>query len=211
MLLVPTNKLFKSPLGLFFECCGITRAVPIIINETEVHLDFHIYAILEFDILIGYPLEKLFQQKPFLGSHDEKLGKTASTIPILCPKSPIVKHNPNHDSFEEAKFISLFVSPRVPSETEQSSSPSLEPKPCPSGHPNVVLSGRDSTLIVHNVSFNKENFCAMDIMFSTVCNYKHHNHISILVSKLFKMMVVDAFVYHRYCKSHSSTGTNLAA
>jgi hypothetical protein len=61
--LVSTNKLFKSPLGLIFECCGIARAVPIILNETEVFIDFHIFAILEFDLLIGYPLEKLFQEK----------------------------------------------------------------------------------------------------------------------------------------------------
>jgi hypothetical protein len=27
----------------------------------------------------------------------------------------------------------------------------------------------------------------------------------ILVSKLFKRMVVDAFVYHKYCKSHRCT------
>jgi hypothetical protein len=46
MSLVPTNKLFKSPIGLIFECCGIVRAVPIEIDETEVHLDFHIYASL---------------------------------------------------------------------------------------------------------------------------------------------------------------------
>jgi hypothetical protein len=59
MPLVSTNKLFKSPLGLFFECCGIARDVPIIINETEVCLNFHIYAILEFNILIGHPLENL--------------------------------------------------------------------------------------------------------------------------------------------------------
>jgi hypothetical protein len=65
MSLVPTNKLFKSPLGLFFECCGIARSVPIIIDEIEVHLDFHIYAILEFELFIGHPLEKLFQEKIF--------------------------------------------------------------------------------------------------------------------------------------------------
>ena len=29
MPLVPTNKLFKSPSGLIFECCGIVRDVPI--------------------------------------------------------------------------------------------------------------------------------------------------------------------------------------
>ena len=60
MPLVPTNKLFKSPLGLFFECSGIARDVPILIDETEVHLDFHIYAILEFELIIGHPLDNLF-------------------------------------------------------------------------------------------------------------------------------------------------------
>jgi hypothetical protein len=32
------------------------------IHETEVYLDFHIYAILDFDLLLGYPLEKLFKK-----------------------------------------------------------------------------------------------------------------------------------------------------
>ena len=40
MPLVPTNKLFKSPLGLIFECSGIVRDVPIEIDKTEVYLDF---------------------------------------------------------------------------------------------------------------------------------------------------------------------------
>ena len=62
MSLIPTNKLFKSPLGLIFECCGIARDVPIKIDKIEVSIDFHIYAILEFDILIGYPLENLFKK-----------------------------------------------------------------------------------------------------------------------------------------------------
>ena len=46
MLLIPTNKLFKSPSGLIFECCGIARAVPIIMDKNEVQLYFHIFAIL---------------------------------------------------------------------------------------------------------------------------------------------------------------------
>jgi hypothetical protein len=164
MPLVSTNKLFKSPLGLFFECCGITRDVSVIIDRIEVFMDFHIYAILEFDILIGYPLENLIQEKPSHEGLDEKLGTTASTTPIPCPASPMAEHLPNHDPFEEAKFISPFISPRLSSETESPSSPSLEPKPCPSGHPNVILDdGRDSTLIMHDGSFEKENFYAMDM------------------------------------------------
>ena len=86
MPLVSTNKLFKSSLGLFFECCGIARVVPVEINETEICLNFHIYAILEFDILIGHPLENLIQEKPSHGGLDEKLGTTASATPIPCPK-----------------------------------------------------------------------------------------------------------------------------
>jgi len=60
MSLVPTNKLFKSPSGLIFECCGIAKAVLITIDKIEVHLDFHIFAILDFDLLIAYPFEKSF-------------------------------------------------------------------------------------------------------------------------------------------------------
>jgi hypothetical protein len=75
MPLVSTNKLFRSPLGLFFECCGIVKDMAVIIDKIKVFIDFHIYAILEFDILIGYPLENLIQEKPFHWGLDDKLGK----------------------------------------------------------------------------------------------------------------------------------------
>ena len=106
----------------------------------------------------------------------------------------MAKHYPNQDPFEEVKFVTLFVSP----------SPSLEHKPCPSGQQNIVLDGgRDSTLILNDISLESKNFCAMDILFSPTCPYEDHNHLSILILKLFKRMVVDAFVYHKYCKSPS--------
>jgi hypothetical protein len=120
MQLVPTDKLFKSPLGLFFECCGIARDVPIIIDKIEVFLDFHIFAILEFDLLIGHPLENLIQEKPSHGGLDERLGTFASATSILCLESPKAKQHPNHDVFEEAKFIphlfhlGFLVKPFVP-------------------------------------------------------------------------------------------------
>ena len=62
------------------------------------------------------------------------------------------------------KFISSFVPPILSYETEHPSSPSLELEPCPSSHQDVVLdNGRDSTLLLHDISFEKENFRAMDI------------------------------------------------
>ena len=118
----------------------------------------------------------------------------------------MAKQYPTHKTLEDVKFISLFISPKLAYETERSSSPSLKPKPCPSDHPNVVLNdGRDSTLTIHDVSFEKENVCAMDTLLSTTCFYEDPNHLLILVFKLFKRMVVDAFVYHKYYKSHSCT------
>jgi len=147
--LVPTNKLFKSPLGLFFECCGIARDVPVIIDKIEVFRDFHIYAILEFDILIGHPLENLIQVKPSYGALHEKLETTASLNPIPCPEGPMAKQQSKPNPFQQVKFISPFVSPKLACETERASSLSLEPEPCSSGYLNIIL--------------EKENSCAMDI------------------------------------------------
>jgi hypothetical protein len=212
------------------------------INQSEVFLDFHIYAILGFDLLIGLPLKKLLKEKSSHGGLDEKLGIAAST-PIPKLKSPRVKHIPNHDPFEEEKFIFPFVSPRPTSETKCRLPPSLELEPCPSSYPNIVLNGgRDSMLILQDISLKEQNFHAMDmpkattletkqestnehVHFSfetshvpcsflrslefvsllTTCPYEDPNHLLILVSKLFKGMVVDAYVYHKHCKYHSGT------
>ena len=43
------------------------------------------------------------------------------------------------------------------------------------------------------------------VLLRATCFYEDRNHLLILISKLFKRMVVDAFVYHKYCKSHICT------
>ena len=112
----------------------------------------------------------------------------------------MAKHHPNHDPFKEMKFKSPFISPNLACEIEQPSPPSLEPKLGPFGYPNVVLnSGLHST----DVFLENKNLCATDILLGTTCFHEDHNHLLILLSKLFKRMVVDAFVYHKYCKSRS--------
>jgi hypothetical protein len=45
-------------------------------------LDFHVFNITDFDILIGHPLEKLFLEPPKIGDLDVKLGRDTFTIPI---------------------------------------------------------------------------------------------------------------------------------
>ena len=41
------------------------------------------------------------------------------------------------------------------------------------------------------------------ITLSATSFYEDHNHLLFLVYKLFRRMVVDAYVYHKYCKSRS--------
>ena len=79
--LTPTDKYFKSPSGLYFECRGIARDVPITIDKLEVHLDFYIYDILDFDLLLGLRLEKLLASH---GSLDEKLKEVTSATTTSC-------------------------------------------------------------------------------------------------------------------------------
>ena len=70
--------------------------MPIKIDETKVQLDFHIFSILEFDILIGYLLENLFQEKSSHESLNKKFGKIASAThsDIL-----MAEDHPNNDPF----------------------------------------------------------------------------------------------------------------
>ena len=77
MPLDPTDILLRSPSGLFFECRGIARAVPVKINKIEIKLDFHIYPIVDFELLIGYPLEMLLHEKSSQGSLKHKSRETA--------------------------------------------------------------------------------------------------------------------------------------
>jgi hypothetical protein len=81
----PTHGYFKNPRwGYYFLCRGIARDVPIIINKLEMCLDFYIYDIMDFDLLLGFPLEKVHPTP--LGSLDEKLREAASATSPLFQK-----------------------------------------------------------------------------------------------------------------------------
>ena len=105
--LTPTDKYFKSPSGLFFEYRGIARDVPITVDKIEVHLDFYIYDILDFDLLLGYPLEKLLASH---GSLDEKLRETISATTTSCSEKSMAEHLPKQNTVEEMMHTSPFVS-----------------------------------------------------------------------------------------------------
>ena len=105
--LTPTDRYFKSPSGLYFECRGIARDVSIIIDKIEVCLDFHIYDIVDFGLLIGLPLEKLLASH---GSLDEKLREVASATTTSCSENLLAKPHRKQNPLKEMMHTSPFIS-----------------------------------------------------------------------------------------------------
>ena len=80
--LAPSDKLLEScPFGHILERRGVASAVPITIDKIEVKLDFHIFDVLDFDLLIGCPPDNL-RPTP-LGSLFEKLGEMTFARTLL--------------------------------------------------------------------------------------------------------------------------------
>jgi len=175
-MLRPSDTLLRScPLGHILKCRGIASAVPLIVDKIEVNLDFHIFNILDFDLLLGSPFEKLLIS---YGSLDKKLRKTASTT-VSCLENSMAKHfpepNPLKEMVHESPFIPfesiLFeVAKSATSEEnnseeilrfcedEQSLSLLSEFVPLSSGPKEVVLDhDRDSTMISHDESLDTKN------------------------------------------------------
>ena len=142
---------------------------------TEVNLDFHIFDILNFDLLLGSPFEKLLISH---GSLDKKLRKTASAT-VSCLENSMAKHFPEPNPLKEM----MHESPFIPSESilfevaksatfeendleeilrfcedERSLSHLSEFEPLSSGPKEVVLDhDQDPTKISHDESLEMEN------------------------------------------------------
>ena len=133
------------------------------LDKIEVHLDFHIFDVLDFDLLLGLPLEKLLASH---GSLDEKLRETSSATATPHLENLLAKPLPEQNPLEEMMHTSPFI-PSEPillgvlesskeynskdslhfCEDECSSSPVTEFEPVPAGQEYVVLDyDRESTL-----------------------------------------------------------------
>jgi hypothetical protein len=156
--------------------------VPITIDKIEVRLDFHIYNVIDFDPLLGYPLEKLLDASQ--GSIDEKLREIASATPTSCLENHLAKPHPDQNLLVKVMYGSPFISSEPVlfegakpttskeydseeilhlGEDERSSSPSIEFEPLPTSLEYVVLNcDRDPTIIFHDESLEMENPWAME-------------------------------------------------
>jgi hypothetical protein len=94
---------------------------------------------------------------------------------------------PHGESLENQNFCAVDISV----------APTLETKEDPTHeHESLIFGNHHSSC-----SFLSPKL----IMLSTMCLYEDPNLLSILVHKLFRRMVVDAYVYNKYCKSRVYT------
>ena len=70
---------------------------------TEVTLDFHIFEVQDFDVLIGQPIEKLFQIISSSRTLDVILGGTAFSSPILRSKDSLAEPMPQEEQDDEVQ------------------------------------------------------------------------------------------------------------
>jgi hypothetical protein len=101
--LVPTKKTLRNASGPILEGVGIIHDVLLRHDDFEVALDFHV-----FDVLLGHPFKKLFQEAPILGTLDVKLGRETFSIPLYQTKNSPTEFLPQSDLIEEVIAISPF-------------------------------------------------------------------------------------------------------
>ena len=82
MPLIPTNKLLKNCSGHTIPNLGVLSALAIVINDFHILLNFYIFDVWYFDVMIGVPIMKLLQEGRS-GKLDIKFGKGFSfSMPI---------------------------------------------------------------------------------------------------------------------------------
>lgn len=106
--------------------------MPIRHNDVEVILDFHVFEVYDFDLLIGNPIEKLFIYVPRFRVVDIKLGKMAFSIHESEPIEKVLVVSPfeSHESLLEDDFIAFVQVEDDPEELIEL--PNIDP---PSGSP----------------------------------------------------------------------------
>jgi hypothetical protein len=70
----PTTKSLRTGPRSTLRGIGIMHEVLVWHKEIEIALDFHVFEVQDFDILIGHPVEKLFLDVSDLGGPKVSLG-----------------------------------------------------------------------------------------------------------------------------------------
>jgi hypothetical protein len=186
MPLAPTTNLLKSLLGRIVPSLGILCALSIFVNGTRVLLNFYIFDVVEFDVLIGQPIERLIQEGQ-TGKLNIKLGKNFElSMPITRSLNTKIEPLSESGPIEEVKVASLDdpIEPNIEDDAQpfiddkeddpvldplnellESPKPSIELKPLPSGLRYGFLNNdQDSHVIISNGLSQEESLRLITIL-----------------------------------------------
>jgi len=147
--------------------------------KTVIALDFYVFEVQDFDILIGHPVEKLFLDVSTLGNLDVSFGGRSYTLPIIQSKNSLAKLAPQEEPVKEVLAVmlddttkpslerdaELFIQEEDDFEEtlelpihEQPTRPLIELKPHPTS-PHFVDPdhNRDTTMIFQDEPIETEN------------------------------------------------------
>ena len=73
--MVQTDKTFQTSSREILEGIGILQNVTVKHKNVDVILDFHVFDVQDFDLMIGHPIEKFLMDASTQGKLDVRLGK----------------------------------------------------------------------------------------------------------------------------------------
>jgi hypothetical protein len=177
MPLALTTKLLKSLSRHIVPSLEILCALSILVNGTKVHLNFYIFDVMEFDQLIGQPIERLIHEGK-KGKLNIRLGKNFElsmplTHSLHAKIEPIASLNdliePNLE--DDAQFFideeedEGSIDPEPLDELLEPPKPSIELKPLPSGLRYAFLNNdQDSPVIISDKLSQEESLCLLTVL-----------------------------------------------
>nr|CAE01642.2 OSJNBb0021I10.5 [Oryza sativa Japonica Group] len=114
----PTNKFFKHPNGNINEGFGIVQDVPVCFEDRDAILDFHVFEIQHFDILIELPIKKLLINTPRLDSLKITLGGNEFSVPFSRARIALTDSLPEIEPADEVTTVPPHESPEALLEDE---------------------------------------------------------------------------------------------
>ena len=80
-------------------------------ENVDVILDFHVFDVQDFDLMIGHPIEKLLMDAPTQGKLDVRLGKETFSVQISRAPNSLAKPSLDSEPIMEVTGILPFDSP----------------------------------------------------------------------------------------------------
>ena len=104
------SKTFQTPSREILEGVGTLQNMSVRHEDLEIILEFFVFDVQDFDLLIGHPIEKLLMDALTLSKLDVRLGKETFSVQIARVTNSMAEPSLDFEPIEEVKGILLVDS-----------------------------------------------------------------------------------------------------